>query len=149
MRLWSIHPKYLDAQGLVALWRETLLAQAVLRNETNGYRKHPQLLRFRNCSAPLSAISTYLKFVYLESVCRGYSFDKSKIKPATKSIIINVSSGQMHYEWFHLLSKLQQRSPAVYEKWHPYTHIDPHPLFDIHAGDVESWERQQVLSNHP
>ncbi|HEU5178767.1 MAG TPA: pyrimidine dimer DNA glycosylase/endonuclease V, partial [Burkholderiales bacterium] len=31
MRLWSLHPKYLDARGLVALWREALLAQAVLR----------------------------------------------------------------------------------------------------------------------
>jgi hypothetical protein len=29
-RIWSLHPKYLDARGLVALWREGLLAQAVL-----------------------------------------------------------------------------------------------------------------------
>ena len=27
MRLWTLHPKYLDAAGLVALWREALLAQ--------------------------------------------------------------------------------------------------------------------------
>ncbi|WP_368086417.1 pyrimidine dimer DNA glycosylase/endonuclease V [Nitrosomonas sp. Nm34] len=26
MRLWSIHPKYLDAKGLLALWREGLQA---------------------------------------------------------------------------------------------------------------------------
>jgi len=25
MRLWTLHPKYLDARGLVALWREGLL----------------------------------------------------------------------------------------------------------------------------
>jgi len=30
MRLWSIHPKYLDRQGLLAVWRESLLAQSVL-----------------------------------------------------------------------------------------------------------------------
>jgi len=30
MRLWSLHPRYLDAKGLVALWREGLLAQKVL-----------------------------------------------------------------------------------------------------------------------
>ncbi|MDI3502728.1 MAG: hypothetical protein PWR13_285 [Archaeoglobi archaeon] len=27
MRLWSIHSKYLDAKGLVAVWREGLLAK--------------------------------------------------------------------------------------------------------------------------
>jgi hypothetical protein len=43
MRLWSVHPKYLDARGLVALWREGLLAQAVLRGRTSGYVRHPQL----------------------------------------------------------------------------------------------------------
>jgi hypothetical protein len=43
MRLWSLHPQYLDPQGLVALWREALLAQAVLRGKTRGYKHHPQL----------------------------------------------------------------------------------------------------------
>jgi hypothetical protein len=36
MRLWTLHPKYLDARGLVALWREALLAQKVLRGATRG-----------------------------------------------------------------------------------------------------------------
>jgi hypothetical protein len=87
MRLWSIHPKYLDAQGIVALWRETLLAQAVLRNETKGYRNHPQLERFKSCNAPLSAISIYLKHMHEESENRGYSFNKSKIGAARKTNI--------------------------------------------------------------
>jgi hypothetical protein len=43
MRLWSLHPCHLDAKGLVALWREGLLAQKVQACETNGYRNHPQL----------------------------------------------------------------------------------------------------------
>ncbi|MGP9584395.1 pyrimidine dimer DNA glycosylase/endonuclease V, partial [Micrococcaceae sp. AOP34-BR2-30] len=30
MRLWSLHPEVLDRQGLIAGWREALLAQAVL-----------------------------------------------------------------------------------------------------------------------
>src|SRR5690606_6899395 len=42
MRLWSLHPRYLDRQGLLALWREALLARAVLRGETRGYTLHPQ-----------------------------------------------------------------------------------------------------------
>ena len=105
MRLWSIHPKYLDSQGIVALWRETLLAQAVLRNETKGYRNHPQLERFKNCPEPLSAISIYLRSIYIESEARGYSFNESKIKPSIKPEIIKVTSGQINYEWLHLMSK--------------------------------------------
>ena len=142
MRLWSIHPKYLDSQGIVALWRETLLAQAVLRNETKGYRNHPQLERFKNCPAPLSAISNYLKCIHMESDARGYSFNKSKIKPARSTIILSVTSGQIDYEWLHLMSKLKQRSPTVYKKWHTCTTVEPHPLFKVCAGEIEQWERQ-------
>ncbi|MBK8102623.1 MAG: DNA lyase [Cellvibrionales bacterium] len=142
MRLWSIHPKYLDAQGIVALWRETLLAQAVLRNETKGYRNHPQLERFKSCNAPLSAISIYLKHMHEESENRGYSFNKSKIGAARKPISISVTNGQMNYEWQHLMAKLKQRSPAVYEKWYKCKTIEPHPLFTVYAGEIEEWEKQ-------
>jgi hypothetical protein len=38
MRLWTLHPKCLDARGLVVPWREALLAQKVLRGETRGYK---------------------------------------------------------------------------------------------------------------
>lgn len=47
MRIWSLHPQYLDRQGLTAGWREGLLAQKVLTGTTKGYRNHPQLRRFR------------------------------------------------------------------------------------------------------
>lgn len=47
MRLWSLHSRYLDSRGLVALWRESLRAQKVLMGDTIGYRHHPQLDRFR------------------------------------------------------------------------------------------------------
>ena len=60
MRLWTLHPRYLDPQGLVALWREALLARAVLRGEIRGYRHHPQLDRFRAQAAPVSALNAYL-----------------------------------------------------------------------------------------
>ena len=43
MRLWSLHPKYLDKLGLLGLWRESLLAQKVLLGKTKGYKNHPQL----------------------------------------------------------------------------------------------------------
>src|SRR5690606_34878016 len=107
MRLWSLHPKYLDPQGLVALWREALLAQAVLCGQTRGYRNHPQLERFKNHSAHIAAISHYLKGVHEESRVREYSFDKSKIQPARKAVSLPVTTGQMAYEWTHLLAKLK------------------------------------------
>ena len=142
MRLWSLHSKYLDPQGLVALWRETLLAQAVLRGETRGYRNHPQLDRFKNHSAPLAAISLYLKAIHAEAEMRGYSFDKSKIKPTRKAVTLTVTSGQMAYEWAHLLVKLKERSSALYQKWLATEVPETHPVFTVRAGEVEPWERQ-------
>lgn len=141
MRLWSLHPKYLDPQGLVALWRETLLAQAVLREETRGYRNHPQLERFKQHSAPLAAVSLYLQAVHAEAEARGYSFDKRKIKPARESATLAVTSGQMAYEWAHLMAKLKARSPALYLIRQAIEVPEAHPLFNIRPGDIESWER--------
>jgi len=79
MRIWSLHPKYLDAKGLVALWRETILAQKVLEGKTKGYKNHPQLNRFKNTDNPVGAIAVYLKYVAEEADKRGYNFDSNKI----------------------------------------------------------------------
>ena len=79
MRLWSLHPKFLDAQGLVACWREALLARAVLRNETRGYRNHPQLDRFRSAENPLATLEAYLWELWEEGTRRGYRFDEDKL----------------------------------------------------------------------
>ncbi|MFA5260316.1 MAG: pyrimidine dimer DNA glycosylase/endonuclease V [Candidatus Omnitrophota bacterium] len=146
MRLWSLHPKYLDRQGLVALWREALLAQAVLRGETRGYRRHPQLDRFRGHAVPLAAMTLYLKAVHAEARARGYAFDKGKITPARKRVVLSVTAGQIEYEWARLLEKLRARSPALYGKWSEIAAPDPHPLFRVRAGDVEPWERLRVGS---
>jgi hypothetical protein len=141
MRLWSLHPKYLDPQGLVALWREALLAQAVLLGETRAYRNHPQLARFKNHSEPLAAISLYLKGIHEEAKMRGYAFDKSKIKPVRKTVSLTVTTGQMVYEWAHLTAKLKVRNPALYRKWRNLEVPEAHFIFNMCAGDVESWER--------
>lgn len=141
MRLWSLHPKYLDSQGLVALWREALLAQAVLRGETRGYRNHPQLDRFKNHSAPLAAISLYLKGIHEEARVRGYAFDLSKIKPTRKAVSLAVTTGQMAYEWAHLLAKLEVRNPALYRTCRNVEVPEAHSIFTVCTGDVESWER--------
>ncbi|HSC09555.1 MAG TPA: pyrimidine dimer DNA glycosylase/endonuclease V [Rhodanobacteraceae bacterium] len=141
MRLWTIHPKYLDPKGLVALWREALLARAVLRGETNGYRHHPQLDRFRAHSTPRSAINAYLADVLEESRSRGYSFDASKVGPVRGRIEIPATTGQIAYEWRHLLRKLEVRSPDLYARARAMRKPLPHPLFRVTAGAVADWER--------
>lgn len=141
MRLWTLHPRYLDPQGLVALWREALLARAVLRGETRGYRRHPQLHRFRAHPAPLSAINAYLRAVHAESLARGYAFDRGKIGPVRTASLLPVTDGQLGYEWQHLLGKLAARNPAVYQRWRGLETPDCHPLFRRGPGPVEAWER--------
>ena len=74
MRLWTLHPTHLDAKGLVALWREALLAQKVLRGGTKGYRHHPQLRRFSAVTDPPAALAAYLTAVHEEATRRGYNF---------------------------------------------------------------------------
>ncbi|MCF8298467.1 MAG: pyrimidine dimer DNA glycosylase/endonuclease V [Saprospiraceae bacterium] len=145
MRIWSLHPKYLDAKGIVALWRETLLAKNVLEGKTKGYKNHSQLIRFKNCENPVSAINQYLSSVYDEAVERGYSFNKDKIDwdfkiPIAIGIKIKVTSEQINYERKHLLSKLKIRDIAKYSEMISAKEILPHPMFEIVKGEIEDWE---------
>ena len=142
MRLWSLHPKYLDPQGLVALWREALLAQAVLQGKTKGYKHHPQLKRFQDSPSPRRYIAAYLKAVHAEASRRGYSFDGSKIGRATgvRARSLKVAKGQLEYEWKHLDKKLKKRSPK-WRKQLPSTRLsEPHPLFRAVRGGIAEWE---------
>ena len=141
MRIWTLHPQYLDPQGLVALWRESLLAQAVLRGQTRGYRHHPQLHRFQQQPAPRSAINSYLAGILSEADSRGYSFDARKVGPIRSRALITSTQGQLQYEWQHLLQKLRVRSPAQYRRLRDVADPLPHPVFRIVAGPVAPWER--------
>jgi hypothetical protein len=141
MRLWSIHPKYLDSRGLVALWREALLAQAALRGKTKGYTRHPQLERFKRHSAPLNAIAHYLEAVYGEAKARGYEFDRRRLGSPGARVVIAVSRGQLLYEWTHLLRKLRRRSPSLWRELASARRPQAHPLFRVCSGAVAPWER--------
>lgn len=141
MRLWSLHPKYLDRQGLTALWREGLLAQAVLRGHTRGYRFHPQLARFRESTAPLGLISAYLHAVWKEGRRRGYHYDRRRISGRPGSGRLVVQRGQVQWEWGHLLRKLEARSPSFRAQWGTLECPQLHPIFQLVAGEVASWER--------
>jgi hypothetical protein len=143
MRLWTLHPCYLDGRGLGALWRESLLARKVLRGETTGYRKHPQLTRFLSHPQPLNAISSYLQTVYAEGVKRGCRYDPGKLDQAVAATLIPVTRGQLLYEWRHLRNKLEKRAPQLITQFESVREPKPHPLFSIVDGDVEPWEIQK------
>lgn len=141
MRLWSIHPKYLDVTGLVALWREALLAQAVLAGKTRGYKNHPQLYRFMQGDYPSELIATYLWGVYQESIRRGFDFDISRISHRVGQQRLQVTKGQIAYEMEHLKNKLRIRDQAAFARIKDLRLIKPHPIFDVVKGDIEEWEK--------
>jgi hypothetical protein len=142
MRLWTVHPKYLDAKGIVALWREGLLAKAVLAGETKGYIHHPQLIRFRAHPQPLAAVCEYLRSVLTESQHRGYCFDEAKLPSDPVDIEpIEESQGQLAYEWQHLLNKLSVRDPDRFQQWSTVKQPEPHPLFTMVPGKIKDWEK--------
>ena len=146
MRLWSIHPKYLDAKGLTALWREGLLAQKVLLGETQGYRHHPQLIRFRQAEDPVAAIGVYLRSVVHEATRRGYHFAGEKIVREEFVEKLTVTTGQVDYEWEQLQTRLKRRAPQVYAQNQEVRVPDVHPIFNLIPGEVEGSERVHELS---
>jgi len=164
MRLWSIHPAYLDRQGLLALWREALLARAVLRGRTQGYRNHPQLERFKRHSQPRRAICVYLEPVWQEAKRRGYRFDRNKLGSAVRVSRIPVPAGQVDYEFRLLRHKVKQRNTQWYRRLLAAKKTESaerrnagtseptgrgrcigtmlvHPLFRMVKGGIATWER--------
>ena len=140
MRIWSLHPKYLDTKGLVALWRETLLAKHVLSGDTKGYKNHPQLERFKSLDMPVDAINQYLTAVYAEAYSRAYHFNKEKISFDFKPVTIKVTNGQLEYEKIHLLKKLEIRDKKKFLELNNTAKVDAHPIFIIEIGEIEKWE---------
>ena len=142
MRLWSIHPKYLDAQGLVAVWREALLARAVLQGTTQGYTHHPQLERFMACGNPTGALETYLRELLKESRKRGYCFNAAKLSAHCRFRgLLPIAAGQLAYELTHLKKKLIVRAPQQFHAVEKIVLPHPHPLFYVIDGGVASWEK--------
>jgi hypothetical protein len=141
MRLWTIHPRYLDTKGLVAAWREGLLAQKVLRGETRGYTRHPQLARFQAQPEPVGIIAAYLAGLANEAERRGYVFDFSKISTPRFAGKLVETRGQLLFEWRHLKRKLRTRTPTAYRECRGLPCPAPHPLFRIVNGPVRDWEK--------
>jgi Pyrimidine dimer DNA glycosylase len=140
MRIWSLHPQYLDAKGLVALWREALLAKHVLENKTKGYKNHPQLTRFKKVKNPVDSINYYLSFILEEARRRNYNFNPAKVASTFKRSKLTVTKGQLDYEVKHLLDKLKKRDPEKYKQLRSNRLFKPHPVFRVKEGEIESWE---------
>lgn len=138
MRIWSLNLSYLDSRGLVALWRESLLAKKVLSGSTIGYKNHPQLNRFKKCKKPISAMDHYLYLVFQESLKRGFKFNRDKFIKADP-VKIDVTRGQVEYEFFHLLNKLKVRDRSRYESLKELI-PDANSMFNIVPGEIEEWE---------
>ncbi|MDH5811545.1 MAG: pyrimidine dimer DNA glycosylase/endonuclease V [Candidatus Methanomethylicaceae archaeon] len=146
MRLWSIHPKYLDCKGLVAVWREGLLAKKALEGKVKGYVNHPQLFRFKCYGRPLDLIDAYLFQIYLEAKERDYYFDLSKIRGIELLGVVTVTDGQLRYEFIHLLKKVERRDRKKFDdlKNVDVRKVEPNPIFKVINGDIESWERRSL-----
>src|SRR5215467_6690916 len=142
MRLWTLHPRYLDSQGLVAAWREALLAQKVLAGQTRGYRRHPQLTRFFAGTDPLATIAAFLAGIAEEATVRDYEFNTAKIARRKFKGQICETDGQLLYEWKHLRKKLRARSPRKYREIRSIKVPEPHPLFQIVPGNIQDWEKR-------
>ena len=141
MRLWSFHPRYLDAKGLVACWREALLARKVLLGLTKGYRNHPQLDRFKVQVDPLEMIDTYLLAIYEEATRRRYKFEREKIGSPSSDRKMEVTDGQLRYELSHLKKKLSTRDKKKYDEIASVRNPEAHPIFRVVSGEIEAWER--------
>ncbi len=140
MRLWSLHPKYLDVKGLVAVWRETLLAKKVLENKTKGYKNHPQLDRFKKAKRPLDLINQYLSEIYKEATDRNYRFNRDKIDWDFIPDKITVTEGQLKYEIRHLAKKLKARDPVKFKEVMSIKNYDTLEMFTVIKGEIEKWE---------
>jgi len=146
MRLWTISFKYLDARGLVALWREALLAKNVLAGLTKGYKNHPQLDRFYAHENAQSAINAYLAGVYKEACPRGYKFDAAKVGDFDERNLakISVSRGQIEYEFAFLQEKLKSRDIKTYEQNLSVKNVEIASIFKEVEGGIEPWEKVKI-----
>jgi hypothetical protein len=149
MRLWSLHPRYLDQKGLVAAWREGLLALAVLQGRTVGYRHHPQLVRFQRTRKPVAWMKCYLWHLYRESVARGYHFNRGTCSSAKPAGFLEVTTGQLAYEMEHLKAKLKTRDREAYGVLRTITRPEPHPIMKAVTGGIEEWERVVAVRSSP
>jgi hypothetical protein len=142
MRIWSLHPKYLDSKGAVAMWREGLLARKVLLGQTKGYTNHPQLNRFKSSSKPIALLDNILfELADYFNNTYNFKFDMNKIECNEIVDPLTVSICQLNYEFWHLQNKLFLRSRHQFFKNLNDSQIQPNQIFNIVGGPIADWEK--------
>lgn len=147
MRLWSLHPRYLDKVGVVACWSEGLGGLRALQGRQKMHRNHPQLERFK-----ATGVSEYSLYIYLDTlwrVQRSAQLDYSKLDPLVPGYVLlrtlptlPVTTGQIAYEQWLLYTKLRGRDErAAGRILCPTDEVVLHPMFYSVPGPVEAWER--------
>lgn len=157
MRLWSLHPQYLDRKGLGGVWLEGFVGLKALSKERLGYSNHPQLERFKTHINPVGALAEYLEHIASEAISkRGYNYNLGLLDPYLQHYelgydkTIPVTQGQVHYEIEWLLDKLQNRGATLeaemlLKDYHMIGYqVKLHPMFHMVSGNVESWERPEI-----
>ena len=146
MSVWTRCYKYIDAEGLVALGGEALLAKNVLAGLTKGYKNHPQLDRFYAHENACEAINAYLAEVYAQACARGYKFDAAKVGEFDERNLakIAVSRGQIEYEFAFLQKKLKTRDAKAYERNLGVKNIEIASIFKEVDGGIEPWEKVKI-----
>lgn len=157
MRLWSIHPQYLDHLGLIACWREGLLALSVLSGQTDAYKNHPQLIRFKQTDDPVNYLRVYLQNIAEHALIRGYNFNQLKITNNDSEIIdmmfkikkfktMDINNQQIQYEFLHLQQKLFYRDRLKFKNNKVNSLIFVNPMFHVIDGPIEKWERVRTIT---
>jgi hypothetical protein len=89
----------------------------------------------------VAALDCYLSRVIDEARVRGYRFDASKIRyHRCRHGHVEVTAGQLAYEWQHLLDKLAVRDPSSWQAEHRHR-PKPHGCFHVVPGPIADWER--------
>lgn len=149
MRLWSIHPKYLDSKRLVTQWREALLCRAILDGKTKGYKEHPHFLRVKSHSQPYYFINSFLYVIWEEGKQRKFQFDKSKLmenlvqKYEEPLQLMEVTEGQVQYEFDFLQKKFGEFHIQYIKNLQNFNDfgIEVNPCFIKIFGDIMNFEK--------
>lgn len=150
MRLWSLHPSYLDKQALQVCWADALQAleyykqeRAYMKGITNDLSPYfyPCLDRFRMTGSPIAHITNYLHGLCDESERRNTPFGRAKLPEFTPGLRLKVTDGQIAREEKLLLLQLNRRKQTqLWMDLFVAEYVQPHPLFEIVSGPVEPWE---------
>jgi hypothetical protein len=141
MRLWSFHPKYLDNVGLSRAINEGVSGYKALTGKQKMWKNHPQLTRFKDYGeTQLKLYIEHLLIHFYNRKCISIKLSPQPFNVFVKDVI-EVTTGQLIYEWNHYLNKLEKRNNDLYQELMHITCPEPHPLLEVVEGDIESWEK--------